>query len=382
MLRASRVLDGDGGVLENVDIIVRDGRILELAPRGEGVGDVVYDLTSHTLLPGLIDTHVHIGSYFKPDGTVHLPEEAGTPGEVSVYAVENAYRTVMSGVTTVQSIGAPDDADLRALIERGTLPGPRILTSLGMVRDETGSPEEIRRFVRGRAAAGADVVKVFASSSIRFGGVTTLSLAQLEAACGEALAQGLRSIVHAYLPDAVDMAARAGCTQIEHGWLLDGTALRQIAESGMYFGTQIGLLFGNYAENRDRFIAAGYTAEGLDQLQAARTKALGVFREALTLPDLKLVFSSDAAPGGHGSNLLELVAQIVDGGRRPMEVVVSAASLAARSLGMGDRLGSIEPGFEADIIAVDGDPLADPGALNRVVFVMRGGHVYKNLPTF
>ena len=380
VLRASRILDGTGGLLEDRDIVIRDGRIVELLPLGQVQGDVVYDLTSHTGLPGYIDTHVHIGSYFRPDGTIHLPEDPGTPGQVSVYAAESAYRTVMSEVTTVQSIGAPDDADLKEWIERGTIPGPRILTSLGMVRDATGSPEEIRRFVQERAEEGADVVKVFASSSIRFGGVTTLSFEQLEAACGEARNQGLRSIVHAYLPGAVELAARAGCSQIEHGWLLDESSVRRIAEADMYFGTQIGLLFRNYAEYRERFIAAGYAAEGLEQLLNTQPKALRVFKEAVNTPGLKFVFSSDAAPGGHGRSVQELVAQAEEGGRRPMDVVISATLLAARSLGLGDRIGTIGAGFEADIIAVGGDPLADPRALDRVVFVMRGGDVYKNLP--
>ena len=380
VLRASRILDGTGGLLEDRDIVIRDGRIVELLPLGQAQGDVVYDLTSHTVLPGYIDTHVHIGSYFRPDGTIHLPEDPGTPGQVSVYAAESAYRTVMSGVTTVQSIGAPDDADLKEWIERGTIPGPRILTSLGMVRDATGSPEEIRRFVQERAEEGADVVKVFASSSIRFGGVTTLSFEQLEAACGEARNQGLRSIVHAYLPGAVELAARAGCSQIEHGWLLDESSVRRIAEADMYFGTQIGLLFRNYPEYRERFIAAGYAAEGLEQLLNTQPKALRVFKEAVNTPGLKFVFSSDAAPGGHGRSVQELVAQAEEGGRRPMDVVISATSLAARSLGLSDRIGTIGAGFEADIIAVGGDPLADPRALDRVVFVMRGGDVYKNLP--
>ena len=380
VLRASRIFDGLGAVLENRDVVIRDGRIVELVPLGEAEGDVVYDLTSHTLLPGYIDTHVHIGSYFRPDGTIHLPEAAGTPGQVSVYAAENAYRTVMSGVTTVQSIGAPDDADLKEWIERGIVPGPRVLSSLGMVRDATGSPEEIRSFVREKARAGADLVKVFASSSIRFGGVTTLSLEQLEAACGEARALGLRSVVHAYLPDAVELAVRAGCTQIEHGWLLDESSVRRMAGADMYFGTQIGLLFRNYAEYRDRFIAAGYAAEGLEQLLDTKPKALRVFKEAVNTPGLKFVFSSDAAPGGHGRNVQELVAQVEEGGRNPMDVVVSATSLAANSLGMGDRIGTIGSGFEADIIAVGGDPLTDPGELDRVLFVMKGGDVYKNLP--
>ena len=287
----------------------------------------------------------------------------------------------MSGVTTVQSLGGTEDAELKDWIARGTIPGPRVLSSLGAIRGDSGSPEEIREFVRDRAAAGADVVKIFASTSIRVGAVTSLSLEQLQAACGEARAQGLRSVVHAHRADAVQLAADAGCTQIEHAWLIDRAALEVIAQSGMYLGNQIDLLFRNYAEYEQRYVGiGGYSTEGFVNLQQARSGALRVFRQSLDVPGLKVVYSPDAVAGGHGRNVQELVAYARLGGQRPMDTVISATSLAAESLGLDDRIGSIAPGLEADIIALDGDPIADPAALDRVVFVMRAGQVYKNQP--
>ena len=179
----------------------------------------------------------------------------------------------------MQSLGAPEDAELRAWIDRGEIPGPRLLSSLGAVREDTGTPDEIRAYVRDRAAAGADVIKVFASTSIRFGGVTNLSAAQLEAACGEARAQGLRSVVHLHRSDALRLVADAGCTQVEHGWMLEPGDVDVFVESGMYLGNQIDLLFRNYEERGDRYAGVGgYTLEGFANLQASRPGALAFFR--------------------------------------------------------------------------------------------------------
>jgi imidazolonepropionase-like amidohydrolase len=333
------------------------------------------------VLPGYIDTHVHISRHFDPDGKLHAPEDREELGHITLHGAENAYRTLMSGVTTVQSLGSEEDAELKAWIARGEIPGPRLLSSLGAVRAGTGSPEEIRAYVRDRAAAGADVVKIFASKSIRLGGVTDMSAEQLEAACGEARRLGLRSVVHTHRADGVRLAAAAGCTQIEHGWMLEPDALREIAASGMYFGNQIDLLFRNYAENASRYDGiSDYTLEGFANLQGARPGALKAFQEALRIPGLKLVYSTDAVAGGHGRNAQELVAYATLGGQDPMDVVVSATSRAAESLGLADRIGAISKGMEADIIALDGDPLADPAALDRVAFVMRAGRVFKNEP--
>ena len=381
VLRASHILDGGGGLLEDRDLVVRDGRIAAIVPAGEARGQRVYDLTALTVLPGYIDTHVHISRHFDPDGRLHPPEDVDEIGHLTLYGAENAYRTLMSGVTTVQSLGGAEDAALKDWIARGTIPGPRVLSSLGAIRGDSGSPEEIRSFVRDRAAAGADVVKIFASTSIRIGAVTSLSVEQLQAACGEARAQGLRSVVHAHRADAVQLAADAGCTQIEHAWLIDRAALEVIARSGMYLGNQIDLLFRNYAEHAARYVGiGGYTADGFVNLQEAKSGAVSVFRQSLEVPGLKIVYSTDAVAGGHGRNAQELVAYAEIGRQRPMDTVVSATSLAAESLGLSESIGSIAAGMEADIIALDGDPLADPAALDRVVFVMRAGVVYKHQP--
>ena len=381
VLRAARILDGRGTVVEDRDLVVRDGRIAEIVPRGAGRGDRVYDLTALTVLPGYIDTHVHIGNHFDDDGRVHRPENDPSVAHLTLHGAENAYRTLMNGITTMQSLGSPRDAELRAWIDRGEVPGPRLLSSLGAVREDTGTPDEIRAYVRDRAAAGADVIKVFASTSIRFGGVTSLSAAQLEAACGEARAQGLKAVVHLHRSDALRLAADAGCSQVEHGWLLEPADIAVFAESGMYLGNQIDLLFRNYEERGDRYAGVGgYTMEGFANLQAARPGALEVFRQAVATPGVRIVYSTDANAGSHGANTDELVAYVEQGGQGPMDAVVSATSLAAESLGLEDRIGAIAAGFEADVIALDGDPLADPAALGRVVFVMRAGRVYRNDP--
>ena len=177
------------------------------------------------------------------------------------------------------------------------------------MRDDTGSPDEIRAYVRERAAAGADVIKVFASTSIRFGGVTNLSAAQLEAACGEARAQGLRSVVHLHRSDALRLTADAGCTQVEHGWMLEPGDVDVFVESGMYLGNQIDLLFRNYEERSDRYAGVGgYTLEGFANLQASRPGALAFFRAAAATPGVRIVYSTDANAGSHGANTDELVA--------------------------------------------------------------------------
>ena len=137
--------------------MVRDGRIAEIVARGAGRGDRVYDLSAVTVLPGYIDTHVHIGNHFDDDGKVHREENDPSVAHVTLHGAENAYRTLMNGITTMQSLGSPRDAELRAWIDRGEVPGPRLLSSLGTVREDTGTPDEIRAYVRDRAAAGADV---------------------------------------------------------------------------------------------------------------------------------------------------------------------------------------------------------------------------------
>jgi len=395
VIRAGRLLDGRGKALADVTVVVAGSRIVSVrsasAPgSGGGTGSLAaappgsspagWDLRGLTVLPGGIDTHVHIGWHFDARGRSRdRAGEGEPPAQSMLYAAENAVATVRSGITTIQSLGAAEDRDLREALARGVIPGPRLLTSLTPIDDATGPPEAIRAAVRKLAADGADVVKVFASRSIRDGGGPTLSQEQLDAACGEARAHRLRSAVHAHGVESVRRAVAAGCGSIEHGVLLDAASLRLMAARGTWFDPNIDLVFRNYFENQAHFIGIGnYTAEGFAQMRKAVPRALAVFRQALATPGLKVVFGTDAVAGAHGRNFEELVYRVQQGGQDPMAAIVSATSLAAQSLGLGDRTGTIAPGYEADLIAVEGDPSRDIRALRRVVWVMKSGRVVKN----
>ncbi len=377
-LRAGKILDGRGGAMNEATVVIEGSRIaaVETRPRE----DATYDLRGLTLLPGGIDTHVHIGWHFDKNGKLYDPDtKSELPGQTMLYAVENAVETVRGGITTVQSLGAPEDRDLRDWIARDVIPGPRILTSLEPIGDDAGPPEKMREAVRRRAAEGADVIKIFASKSIRDGGAPTLSQEQLDAACGEARALHLRAAVHSHGVESTRRAVLAGCTSIEHGVLLDDATLRLMAEHGTWFDPNIDLVFRNYFENKQRFLGIGnYTEAGFEQMRQAVPKALAVFKQALRTPGLKVVFGTDAVAGSHGRNFEELIYRVEKGGQEPMAAIVSATSLAAESLGLADKVGAVAPGLEADLIAVDGDPLQDINALRRVVFVMKGGRVVRN----
>jgi imidazolonepropionase-like amidohydrolase len=392
-IRAGHVLDGRGKVLSEVTVVVSGGKILRIEPGSPGSGSgastarsgggeagAAWDLRRLTLLPGGIDTHVHIGWHFDADGRAHEGAGGQEPAAQSaLYAAENAVATVRGGITTVQSLGAAEDKDLRAALARGIIPGPRLLTSLTPIDEETGPPAAIRQAVVKLAADGADVVKIFASQSIRDGGAPTLSQEQLDAACGEARARGLRSAVHAHGVESVRRAVQAGCGSIEHGVLLDAASLRLMAEHHTYFDPNIDLVFRNYFENQAHFIGIGnYTAAGFAQMRSAVPRALEVFRQALATPGLEVVFGTDAVAGSHGRNFEELIYRVEKGGQDPMAAIVSATSLAAESLRLGDQVGAIAPGMEADLIAVEGDPLKDIQALRRVVWVMKSGRVVRN----
>jgi imidazolonepropionase-like amidohydrolase len=184
-IRAAQVIDGTGTVRSNATVEVRDGKIVAVDQR---TGPVTYDLGSATLLPGMIDVHVHIGYHFGKDGRAQNQGE--TPAEMALFAAENAWVTLTNGFTTVQSVGAASDKELRDAIARGVLPGPRILTSLGSMSERTGTPAQLRDYVRTQKQNGADLIKIFASKSIREGGAQTMTDEQLAAACGEAKAQG------------------------------------------------------------------------------------------------------------------------------------------------------------------------------------------------
>jgi len=379
VIAASTVLDGKGGVLRNTRIVIEGSKIVAIDPK---VGPVDYDLRGLTVLPGWIDAHVHITWSFGKDGK--NAGAAGTTQEAAYESAANAWVTLMAGFTTVQSVGSPTDIPLREAILKGTLPGPRILTAIEPLigqGEKSGTPGEIRAFIRKQKEAGADLIKIFASQSIRLGGAMTLSQEQLNAACDEARKQGLRTLVHAY-KDAVRAASIARCTEIEHGTMATDDDLKLLAEKGTYLDPQAGLVIENYLLNKEKFLGTpGYTEEGFAAMERVLSLNHALVQRALKIPGLKIVFGTDALAGSHGRNAEEFIDRVRDGGMDPMTAMVSANSLGAEAMGMTDQIGSIAPGLEADIIGLDGDPLKDITAVRRVVFVMKGGIVYKNTST-
>ncbi|MBV8520140.1 MAG: amidohydrolase family protein [Acidobacteria bacterium] len=377
VIRAPRVIDGRGRLLQNAAVVVDGGKIVAI---DEHPTRADIDLKDATLMPGGVDTHVHIAWHFDADGRSHDDEtdRNETPAESALFAAENAYRTVMGGITTVQSLGAPIDKPLRDAIARGTLPGPRILTAIDPLYDEKLSVAELRTQVDKAADEGADVIKVFASQSIRTGGGPTMSQEQMDTICAEAKARGLRVAVHAHGPESVKRAVLAGCTSIEHGALIGQPELDLMAAHGTYFDPNTDLVFRNYFENKSHFLGIGsYTAEGFAAMENAVPRVLDVFQKGLKTKGLKIVFGTDAVAGAHGRNFQELEYRVRTGGQNPMDAITSATSLSAESLGLGNRIGTLAPGYDADLIAVAGDPLKDIGALEHVVLVMKGGQIFK-----
>ena len=371
-IRAARAVDGRGRVITNAVVEVRGDKIVAVDQRS---GPVTYDLGNVTVLPGMVDTHVHIGGHFGKDG--RADDQGETPAEAVLYAAENAWLTLSNGFTTVQSVGATSDKELRDAINRGVLPGPRILTSLGSMNENTGGPEQLRDYVRKQKQAGADLIKIFASKSIREGGTKTMTDEQLTAACGEAKAQGLRTLVHAHAANAVLAAARAGCSQVEHGAYVNDEALKYMADHGVYFDPNIGLVLQNYLENKPKFLGIGnYTEEGFAFMEKAVETNYAMFKRALAAK-VMMPMGTDAVAGAHGQNAREIITRVRHGGQAPMAAIVGATSLAAESLGLANEIGALAPGLQADIVAVAGNPLEDIDALRRVSFVMKAGKIYR-----
>src|SRR5262245_59021327 len=358
VIAASAVLDGRGRVLHNTRLVIEGSKIVAIDPKAAPVD---YDLRGLTVLPGWIDAHVHITWSFGKDGK--NAGGGGTTQDAAYAAASNAWLTLMAGFTTVQSVGSPADVPLRDAIAKGMLPGPRILTAIEPLSgrgEQTGTPDEIRAYIRKQKAAGADVIKIYAAGGMRQGGMT-MSQEQLNAACDEAKKQGLRTLVHAFR-EAVRAATLAGCTQVEHGLGATDDDLKLMAEKGTYFDPQAGLLLETYIQNKEKYVGTPFypkTLEGFAVFETILPMNHELMRRAVKIPGLKMVFGTDAVAGAHGRNAEEFIDRVRDGGVNPMAAMVSANSLAADALGMGDQIGSIAPGLQADIIALDGDPLKD-----------------------
>lgn len=374
VIHAGTMLDGRGGRLSNVWVVVRGNRIERVSTKPVTLaGATRIELGAGTLLPGLIDAHAHPGWYVDKQGKRNSARSGDTPAEAALARAGNLYATLMAGFTTIQSIGGPEDSELRDAVVRGNIPGPRLLTSLAPINNTRPSPDSMRAIVRGLKAQGADLIKLFASAGLGAGGAQTLSNEQIAAICGEATSLGLRTLVHAISAASVRAAVLGGCTQIEHGIFVTDAELTLMAEHGTIFDPQLCLVFQNYIDHPDAY---SFTDSTLAPLKAAIPTATAMYARALRTPQLKIVFGTDAVALAHGRNADELLCR-VQSGQSPMAAIISATSAGAHALGLGDRIGSIVPGYEADLIAVDGDPSRDIAATRRVTFVMRGGVRYR-----
>jgi imidazolonepropionase-like amidohydrolase len=374
IIHAATLLDGRGATTRNAYVVVRNGKIERVTTSVVSIpGATMIDLGSATLLPGLIDAHVHPGWYVDRQGKRNSQRSGDTPAQAALARAGNLYATLMGGVTTIQSVGGPEDVDLRDAVARDLIPGPRILTSITQINSPRTSPDSLRVMVRQLETDGADLIKLFASSGLGAGGAQTLSDEQIAAICGEARAQGLRTVVHAISAESVRAATLAGCTEIEHGTFATDAELRLMAEHGTIFDPQVCLVFQNYIDHRNAY---NFSDSSLGPLRAALPTASAMFTRAIRTPGLRLVFGTDAVALAHGRNVEELVCR-VKAGQSPMDAIISATSAGAAALGLGRSLGVVAPGYDADLIAVAGDPSQDIAALRHVVFVMRAGRRYR-----
>jgi len=372
-LKAARVLDGRGGVIENGVVTVQGARIVSVAPAKAGE-TYTYEFPNATIMPGMIDVHVHLQWIFGPNGNYNnYPNQRDMTKAYQADAVlENARLTLMAGFTTVQSPGWNEDKPLNAAIQAGVVNGPRIITSLQPVA--SGTPEAIRASVRQHKADGADFIKFFASGSIRQGGKMNVTQEQLDAVCGEAKAQGLRTLVHAHDPESIIASVKAGCTEIEHGVFADDAAIKAMKDANVWFDPNIGLVLQNYLEHHDEYLDSSIPPEGFAFMQAGIPLVTTVFKKALAA-GLRMPMGTDAVAGAHGHNAREIIARVKDGGQAPMDAIVGATSLSAESMNLGKEIGTLAPNYAADIIVVTGDPTKDITALRNVSFVMKGGQI-------
>ena len=378
VIGAGTVLDGRGGLLRNQQIVIENGRIVSV---GASSAKADYDLGKRTVMPGWIDTHIHLNWHM--DANHKSISGGGKPEDMALYTEADAWMTLQGGFTTVQSVGNLADKPVRDHINEGALPGPRVLTSLIQIQGARGgrgaephtwTPDELREMVRKNKADGADVIKLFATTGLGAGGGQSMTDEQIQAVCGEAKAVGLRSVVHAIGDAGAHAAVAAGCTSIEHGTFLKDETLDLMAERGTFFDPNL-LVLHNYLENKDAYT---FTEDALETLRKGLAPTEDVIRRARAR-HVKISFGTDAVAGAHGRNAEEFIYRVKDAGEKPMDAIVSATSVSADSLGMSKEIGAIAPGMQADLVAVAGDPLSDITSVRRLVFVMRAGRVYKNV---
>lgn len=388
---------------KEVTIIIEKNRItgIENGYRKAGSGDRTIDLRTQTVMPGWIDMHVHLETETNPNQ--YLQKFTQNPADIAFLSVKLADTTLMTGFTTVRDLGGTGvNIALRNAINTGLIRGPRVYTAgksiattgghadptNGYRQDLMGDPgpaagvangpDECRKAVRQRYKDGADLIKITAT-----GGVLSVAKSgrnpqffddELEAIVQTARDYGFKVAVHAHGAEGMKRAIRAGANSIEHGTFMDDEAIALMKQYGTWYvptltaGRSVAdsaLIPGYYpALVRPKALEVG------PQLQQTFTKAYKA--------GVSIAFGTDAGVYKHGLNWLEFT-YMIDGGMTPMEAIKAATIHAATLLGEADKLGSIEVGKLADIIAVNGNPLTDKSAFGKVMFVMKDGQVYKQV---
>lgn len=381
-------------------VIIRDGKIVEIQ---DGYLDddeaTIIDLKNMTVLPGLIDSHVHLRSdraTGKPDDVVRL--EAG---DVALQAAAHAKTTLMAGFTAVQDVGGPKEIfALRRAINKGLVPGPHIraagsaISATGGHGDFHGFRDDIlhmfgsetvcdgvadcRRAVRQAVKNGADVIKITATGGVlsdtNAGTGQQLLDDELEAIVQAAATMGRKVTAHAHDKGGIDAALRAGIDSIEHGSFMDRETARLFRQNDAVLVPTVlaGMTVAEWAEDPNTFLTPFQVAKARAVGPAMQAMATLAYRNGVTI-----AFGTDSGVSAHGHNAKEFQ-YMVAAGMSPMEAIASATTVAAKHIEMDDKIGSLEVGKYADLIAVDEDPLEDVAALMDVDFVMKGGAVYKH----
>jgi imidazolonepropionase-like amidohydrolase len=378
-IRAGKVVDGTGKTISNAVIVVDNDRIVSVGTAAPSAGADVIDLSRFTIVPGLIDVHTHMTYYWdRTPGTRPLGQPRRPAGVTTVLAGENARLTLDTGVTTVRDLGASNDVDyaMRDLINMGRMIGPRMFVAgqgLSAARDRTGPvPDMYRQQAEARIAAGSDWVKIYGSrgSYQSVDTTQTLTYDEMKAAVDAAHAKGHRVAIHSYGPSGVKDAVRAGADSVEHGIDLDDETIAEMVRRGTVW---VPTIDHNryYVDAKDEF---GFAPDTIPPLRAYIEKNLESTRRAFKA-GVKIAMGSDAVYTMFGQNTREL-SWFVKAGMTPAQALASATTIPAALLGHERDLGAIAPGYFADLVAVDGDPLADVDAvINKVRWVMKGGEV-------